>query len=121
VPACTRASSMICIQAACSKIRAQRVVELDGAGTYAMVGGRRNSGSEIPPLLRTSRSSVAALVAGPNLNSIMICSIPAHLQFRRQKGSHDTPITFPTNSPKKVSPVCHRLKPWLWPKTSGKA
>jgi hypothetical protein len=26
--------------------------------TYAIVGGRRNSGSDTPPLLRTSRSSV---------------------------------------------------------------
>jgi hypothetical protein len=84
-----------------------------------MVGGRRNSGSEIPPLLRTSRSSVAASASGPNLNSVML--FEGHLQFRRQKGSHETPITFPTNSPKKVSPVCHKLKPWLLPKTSGKA
>ena len=30
-------------------------------------------------------------------------------------------MTLPTNSPRKVSPVCQRLKPWLLPKTSGKA
>jgi hypothetical protein len=95
------------------------MVEWDGSGTYAMVGGKRNSGSEIPPLLRTSRSSVAASVSSPNLNSIMLFG--GYLQFRRQKGSHETPITFPTNSPKNVSPVCHKLKPWLFPKTSGKA
>lgn len=44
-----------------------------------------------------------------------------NLQFRRQNGSQETPITLPKNSPKKVRPVCHRLKPWLFPKTSGNA
>jgi hypothetical protein len=55
--------------------------------------------------------SKRALASPERVRSVGCSPTAENLQFRRQSGSQDTPIRLPTNSPKKVSPVCHKLKP----------
>ena len=45
----------------------------------------------------------------------------SNVQFRRQSGSKETPTIMPQKMPKKVSPVCQRLNPWLCSKIRAKA
>ena len=45
----------------------------------------------------------------------------SNVQFRRQSGSKETPTIMPQKMPRKVSPVCQRLKPWLCSKIRAKA
>lgn len=69
-----------------------------------MVDASRNSGSEPP--------------AWPPCSSRCRTSLP---YTRLQMGSDDTPVSMPTSRPRKARPVCERVKPWLLPKTRGKA